>query len=83
MNELQDLRDQIDDFLAHHPQSPLTWEQREAFSGLDYYDDNDALAFTTAVTRFPDDEPLIEMETSTGDLRLYRRQIGAGASLRL
>ena len=73
MNELQDLRDQIDDFLAHHPQSPLTWEQREAFSGLDYYDDNEALAFTTAVTRFPDDEPLIEMETSTGDLRLYRR----------
>lgn len=45
MNELQDLRDQVDDFMAHHPQSPLTWEQREAFSGLDYYDADDAMIF--------------------------------------
>ena len=53
MNELQDLRDQIDDFMAHHPQSPLTWEQREAFSGLDYYDDDTgiiSMARTTGYT---------------------------------
>ena len=73
MNELQDSRDQIDDFMAHHPQSPLSWEQREAFSGLDYYDDDDALTFTAPVERFSDNEPLVEMETSTGDRRLYRR----------
>lgn len=73
MNELQDLRDQIDDFMAHHPQSPLTSEQKEAFRGLNYYDDDDALTFTAPVERFSDDEPLEEMETSTGDRLLYRR----------
>lgn len=73
MNELQDLRDQIDDFLANHPQSPLTWEQQAAFRGLDYYDDNDELIFTAPVERFSADEPLIEMETSTGDSQAYRR----------
>lgn len=73
MNELQDLRDQIDDFLAHHPQSPLTRQQKDAFRGLDYYDDDHSMTFTVPVERFADDEPLMEMETSTGDRRLYRR----------
>ncbi len=73
MNELEDLRLQIDDFMGHHPQSPLTWEQRANFQGLDYYEDNDDLVFTAVVERFPADEPLIEMSTNTGDQRPYRR----------
>ena len=73
MSYLTELRAQIDDFLAHHPQSPLTYEQRAEFEGLAYYDLNPELAFEVDVTRFPEDEPLIEMQTSTGDTRPFRR----------
>ena len=73
MNQLQELRQQIDEFLGHHPQSPLTWEQRADFTGLDYYGENEALALTVDVAPFPASEPLIEMDTSTGERRLYRR----------
>jgi len=73
MNELQHFRDQIDDFMGHHPQSPLDGDQRADFDGLHYFDENEDLLLAVAVELFPDDEPLIEMETSTGDKRPYRR----------
>ncbi len=73
MSQLQELRQQIDDFMSHHPQSPLTRDQQKAFEGLDYYDENPDLAFVVHVERFPASEPLIVMETSTGDRRPYRR----------
>lgn len=73
MSYLQELRAEIDDFLANHPQSPLTDEQLLDFEHLNYYDENPDLAFTAEVTRFAADEPLIEMQTSTGDTRFYRR----------
>lgn len=73
MSQLQELRQQIDDFLGHHPQSPLSWDQKNEFEGLDYYDENKDLARVVTVTRFPDSEPIIEMETSTGEKRPYRR----------
>ena len=74
MNEqLADLRAQIDDFMGHHPQSPLDWEQREDFSGLSYYDENEDLIVEGELERLPDDEPLIEMTTNTGEIRPYRR----------
>ncbi len=71
--DLFDFRAQIDDFMQFHPQSPLDAEQKGAFRGLDYYDENPTLTFEIEVTRLPETEPLIEMETSTGDTRLYRR----------
>lgn len=70
---LRNFREQIDDFMQFHPQSPLDDEQKAGFTGLDYYDENPALAFTVVVERLPDDEPVIEMETSTGDMRQFRR----------
>lgn len=70
---LQNFREQIDDFMQFHPQSPLADDQRDGFMGLAYYDANPTLVLTVAVDRLPDDEPLIEMETSTGDTRLFRR----------
>lgn len=73
MTQLQDFRTQIDQFMKHHPQSPLTPAQQAAFDGLDYFDVNGALALDVMVERFPASEPLIEMETSTGERRLYRR----------
>ncbi len=71
--QLKDFREQIDDFMQFHPQSPLGDDQRDGFKGLDYYDENPALVITAAVERLPDDEPVIEMETSTGDARPFRR----------
>ncbi len=71
--DLMDFRAQVDDFLQFHPQSPLDVYQRDDFTGLDYYPENSDLVFEVEVERLPDTEPLIEMETSTGDKRLYRR----------
>jgi uncharacterized protein len=73
MNELTQFRRAVDRFMATHPQSPLSDEVLAAFSGLAYYDENPALSLTVMVDRLPDDEPLVEMETSTGEMRLYRR----------
>ena len=73
MTALQQFRSQIDDFLGNHPQSPLSWEQQASFSGLSYYPENEELAFEVDVDRFAADEPLIEMQTSTGDTRQFRR----------
>jgi hypothetical protein len=71
--ELAHFRAEIDEFLEMHPQSPLSYEHQEAFEGLDYYEADSALRFTGEVERFGDDEPLVEMQTSTGDTRHYRR----------
>lgn len=74
MNEmLQDFREQVDDFMQFHPQSPLDDDQRAGFTGLAYYDENPDLILTVTVERLPDDEPPVEMETSTGDMRSFRR----------
>ncbi len=71
--QLKEFREQIDDFMQFHLQSPLEEAQRNGFRGLRYYDENPALVLVVAVERLPDDEPLIEMETSTGDAQLFRR----------
>jgi uncharacterized protein (DUF1684 family) len=73
MNQVEDFRQQIDEFMKHHPQSPLEHEQRHDFEGLDYYEENEALILDVMVERFPDDEPIITMQTSTGDTQQYRR----------
>ncbi len=68
-----DFRSQVDDFMGHHPQSPLDWQQKQDFSGLEYFADNEDLVLEVEVRRFAEDEPLIEMSTNTGDRRPYRR----------
>jgi uncharacterized protein (DUF1684 family) len=73
MNQLADFRAAIDEFMAEHPQSPIDPQQQATFQGLRYYDTNPDLVLTVEVTRFDDSEPLIEMETSTGDVQPYRR----------
>lgn len=72
-HQLEHFRSQIDDFMGHHPQSPLDADERSDFTGLNYYDFNPALVVSGEVTRFAQNEPLIEMQTSTGDRRRYRR----------
>jgi len=73
MSQIADLRKDVDDFLKKHPQSPLGHEQQETFTGLDYFDINPELVFEVEVERFADDEPIITMQTSTGDEQEYRR----------
>ena len=73
MSELQRFRAQVNDFMKHHPQSPLDPAQQAVFEGLRYYDENDALSMIIDIELLPPTEPMITMETSTGDKRPYRR----------
>ncbi len=71
--QLADFRAQVDDFFEHHPQSPLDWQQRQEFSGIQYYDENEDLIVEAEVKLLSADEPLIQMSTNTGEIRTYRR----------
>ena len=72
MSELTEFRARKDDFYAHHPQSPLTPEQQDGFTGLNYYPENDALRLEVKVEQFADKKPL-QMQTSTGGVQTYMR----------
>ncbi|MEM9773285.1 MAG: DUF1684 domain-containing protein [Chloroflexota bacterium] len=71
--DLARMRNEIDQFLRIHPQSPLSPVQKGDFEGLDYYDENEALIITPHLEGFSVDEPHIEMETSTGESSHYRK----------
>ena len=73
MSELENFRREIDHFMKDHPQSPLEQERRDNFQGLNYYDANPDLIIDVEVERFPEDEPIVIMQTSTGDTQQYRR----------
>ena len=70
--DLADFRREKDEFFRSHPQSPLTPEQRRNFTGLRYYEPNEALSFLALPERFEEPE-LVEMQTSTGDTATYLR----------
>ena len=72
MSDLEDLRAEKDHHFKHDPYSPLTREQRQAFTGLSYFPENPALHLEVEVTPFDPPES-IEMQTSTGDVQAYRR----------
>ncbi len=73
MSALSRFRAEIDDMMAYHPQSPLTDEQKESFNGLNYYEEDPGSVIEGDVERFAEDEPAVEMQTSTGDVQAYRR----------
>jgi len=72
MTELTDFRAEKDEFFAHHPQSPLTSEQKRGFMGLRYFPENDALQVDVQVERLSDQQPM-QMQTSTGGVQTYVR----------
>ena len=72
MTELENFRAEKDDFFVSHPQSPLTPLQKRTFTGLRYFEENPALRLEVTVTPFPEREE-IEIQTSTGDMRVYVR----------
>lgn len=72
MSSLSEMRGEKDRFFSSHPHSPLTREQQKAFKGLNYYPENPGLRIEAEVIVFEQLEE-IEMQTSTGDIQIYRR----------
>ncbi len=70
--DLAVFRREKDRFMKTHPQSPLTPEQKKTFAGLSYFPENPALRFEVTITPDPE-KPVVEMITSTGAQRTYRR----------
>ena len=72
MDNLAEFRRQKDEFFAEHPESPLTRQQKQTFKGLDYFPPAPELRFELPVEHFAEPQE-IEMQTSTGDVRIYQR----------
>ena len=72
MSELQEFRASKDEFFAHHPQSPLTSEQRRTFRGLAYFDENEDFQLEVRVEKFPEQKQVM-IQTSTGQTQVYTR----------
>lgn len=71
MTSLAEFREMKDAYFRTR-QSPLTPEQRKAFTGLRYFPENPALHFIVPLTRLPGTEK-IAMQTSTGHVATYVR----------
>ena len=72
MSDLDDFRDEKDDFFGSHPQSPLTSEQKKSFSGLNYFPENEALRLEVKAELLNDSQPM-QMQTTTGGTQMYVR----------
>ncbi len=72
MTELEEFRKEKDEFFAHHPQSPLTREQRKEFNGLNYFPEDESLRLEVQVEEFPQKDST-QMQTTTGDVQEYVR----------
>ena len=72
MPALAEFRQMKDDYFARDPHSPLTPEQKQGFSGLKYFPENEDLRLHVEVEKYPDQEQL-QMQTSTGDVQTYTR----------
>src|SRR5215467_13328996 len=72
MTDLDDFRQEKDDFFKHDLHSPLTREQKKAFTGLSYFPENAALRLEVAVERLEAKET-VQMQTSTGGVQPYQK----------
>jgi uncharacterized protein (DUF1684 family) len=73
-------RDEKDDFLASHDQSPIPPDDREDFDGLDYFDPDPAFRVTAKYSPVTDTEP-VELETTQGPPAEYTRAAVLGFDL--
>jgi len=73
MTELDDFRADKDAFFKQHPRCPLIGEQRAAFSGLDYFPEDDALGIEAVLDTDVDRDEAVVMETTAGGEQVYRR----------
>jgi hypothetical protein len=72
MDPLQDFRAEKDRFFSESNHSPLTREQKEAFGGLNYFDDNPELRLEVDIKPFESHDEIL-MQTSTGEAQSFRR----------
>ena len=72
MSDLDGFRAEKDEFFGHHPQSPLTAEQKRGFKGLNYFPESEALRLEGPVEPL-NDANLMLMQTSTGGVQEYTR----------
>ncbi|MFB6207614.1 MAG: DUF1684 domain-containing protein [Haloglomus sp.] len=70
--ELEQHREQKDEFFADHPQSPIPEDERDAFEGLTYYDPDPAFRVSARVEPVDGDDT-IELEMTQGEPRTYER----------
>ena len=74
MSELTGFRADKDAFFRDHPSSPLTDEQRAAFRGLAYFDEDPSFVVRAPLeTEGVDTAEAIVMQTTTGGTQAYRR----------
>lgn len=72
MNELEEFRQQKDDYFQHSPHSPLKPDQRQGFAGLRYFPQNPDLDLAVEVVRISEKRS-VPMPTSTGAVQNYDR----------
>ena len=72
MSNLDNFRKEKDEFFGEHPQSPLEPEQKNNFSGLNYFPENEALRLEVKAELLNDPQP-IQMQTTTGGTQVYIR----------
>ena len=72
MTELEAFRAEKNEFYASHPQSPLTREQKQGFTGLNYFPEEASLRLEVKVDEFPVKDSFA-MQTSTGDVQHYEK----------
>ena len=72
MTSLSEFHHAKDQFIARDHHSPLTDEQKTAFTGLRYYDENPDLRLELDLKEYETKE-VVEMQTSTGDVASYSR----------
>lgn len=74
--ELEEKRDEKDEFLSTHPQSPIPPEEREGFDGLAYFepDPQYRLETTVSIPEDPASDP-VYMETTAGGEARYLRTV--------
>lgn len=72
MSSLKEFRTEKDHFFANNPQSPLTFDQKTYFEGLDYFPENPELHLELELDEFQEQNE-ISMQTSTGDIQNYLR----------
>lgn len=71
-SQLSEIRRQKDEFFKTSVQSPLTPEQQQKFTQLDYYPYNESLDLQVEVRPFEDKQD-VQIQTTTGEMRWYRR----------
>ncbi|WP_435155743.1 DUF1684 domain-containing protein [Haladaptatus sp. DFWS20] len=68
--ELQNTRQEKDDFFDEHPQSPIPPEKRGDFDGLSYFDPAPEYQVTATVETHDDPEP-IDLDMTAGNPQRY------------